>query len=40
VPLGQDDAINKPNSLIAKFDKIEETIEAAILGKQFQPLLV
>ena len=40
VPFGQDDAINKPNSLIAKFDRIEETIEAAILGKQLQPLLV
>lgn len=40
VPFGQDDAINKPNSLIAKFDKIEETIEAAILGKQIQPLLI
>lgn len=40
VPFGQDDAINKPNSLIAKFDKIEETIEAAIIGKQLQPLLV
>lgn len=40
VPFGQDDAINKPNSVIAKFDKIEETIEAAILGKQLQPLLV
>lgn len=40
VPFGQDDAVNKPNSLIAKFDKIEETIEAAILGKQLQPLLV
>lgn len=40
VPFGQDDAINKPNSLVAKFDKIEETIEAAIIGKQLQPLLV
>lgn len=40
VPLGQDDAFNKPNSLIAKFDKIEETIEAAITGRQLQPLLV
>ena len=40
VPFGQDDAVNKPNSLIAKFDRIEETIEAAILGKQLQPLLV
>lgn len=40
VPFGQDDAINKPNSLIAKFDKIEETIESAIRGEQLQPLLV
>lgn len=40
VPFGQDDAINKPNSVIAKFDKIEETIEAALKGKQFQPLLI
>lgn len=40
VPFGQDDAINKPNSLIAKFDKIEETIEDALKGKQIQPLLV
>ncbi|MBC8589202.1 dipicolinate synthase subunit B [Paratissierella segnis] len=40
VPFGQDDAINKPNSVIAKFDKIEGTIEAALKGKQFQPLLV
>lgn len=40
VPFGQDDALNKPNSLIAKFDKIEETIEKALEGKQVQPLLV
>jgi dipicolinate synthase subunit B len=40
VPFGQDDAANKPNSLIAEFDKIEETIEAAIIGQQLQPILV
>lgn len=40
VPFGQDDAANKPNSLIAKFDMIEETIEAAILGERYQPILV
>lgn len=40
VPFGQDDAFNKPNSLISKFDRIEETIEAALRGKQVQPLLV
>jgi dipicolinate synthase subunit B len=40
VPFGQDNALNKPNSLIAKFDKIEETIESAIKGEQLQPLLL
>lgn len=40
VPFSQDDAANKPNSVVAKFEKIEETIEAAILGKQLQPVLV
>ena len=40
VPFGQDDAFNKPNSLIAKFDRLEETIEKALEGKQIQPLLV
>ncbi|MFA9423217.1 MAG: dipicolinate synthase subunit B [Sedimentibacter sp.] len=40
VPFGQDNAVNKPNSLIAKFDKIEETIQAAIQGEQLQPLLM
>jgi dipicolinate synthase subunit B len=40
VPFGQDDPFNKPNSLIAKFEKIEETILAALEGKQLQPVLV
>jgi dipicolinate synthase subunit B len=40
VPFGQDDAANKPNSLVAKFDKIEETIETAIIGRQIQPILI
>ena len=40
VPFGQDDALNKPNSLVAHFDKIEEAIVSAIGGKQLQPLLV
>lgn len=39
VPLGQDDPHNKPNSLIAKFELIEETMEKAIEGKQLQPVL-
>jgi dipicolinate synthase subunit B len=40
VPFGQNDAANKPNSIVAKFDKIEETIETAIVGKQLQPILI
>lgn len=39
-PFGQDDAIKKNNSLVAKFDMISSTIEEAINGKQIQPLLV
>lgn len=40
VSFGQDDAIKKPNSLVAKFEKIEITLEAALEGIQIQPLLV
>lgn len=38
VPLYQDDPIQKPNSLLCDFSKIEETLDAALLGKQLQPL--
>lgn len=40
VPFGQDDAINKPTSLIADFTQIPQTIQAAFQGKQLQPLLL
>lgn len=39
VPLSQDDYINKPNSLVAHFDLIPETIKEALQGKQVQPVL-
>jgi len=39
VPFGQDDCINKPNSLIAHIDKIPDTIKEALKGKQIQPVL-
>lgn len=39
VPFGQDNAIKKPNSLVAKFEMLPATIEEALLGKQIQPLL-
>ncbi len=39
VPFGQDDCDGKPNSLIAHFEQIPDTITAAMQGKQIQPLL-
>lgn len=38
VPFGQDDAVNKPHSLISDFSLIGETLAHAMLGKQLQPL--
>lgn len=40
VPMSQDDPTNKPNSLVADFTKIEETITAALSGVQIQPLFL
>ncbi|WP_227766565.1 dipicolinate synthase subunit B [Zhaonella formicivorans] len=39
VPFGQDDPVKKPGSLVAKMDKILDTVEGALAGKQIQPLL-
>lgn len=39
VPFGQDDYRKKPKSMIAHTDLIEDTIEAALEGKQFQPVV-
>jgi dipicolinate synthase subunit B len=40
VPFGQDDPLNKPNSLVAHFDLILDTILGANDGKQVQPLIL
>ncbi len=40
VPFGQDDAMNKPTSLVADFEQIPATLEMALQGKQIQPLLL
>ena len=40
VPFGQDDPQRKPCSLIADFSCIPQTIEAALLGEQIQPILL
>lgn len=40
VPFGQDDAIGKPTSMVADFIKIPEALEAALVGRQIQPILI
>ncbi len=40
VPFGQDDAKNKPTSMVADFTKIPEALEAALNGVQLQPILL
>lgn len=40
VPFGQDDALNKPTSLVADFEQIPQTLALALEGKQIQPLLL
>ena len=40
VPFGQDDPRKKPNSLQADFSLLEDTLEAAMEGRQLQPVLV
>lgn len=40
VPFGQDNAVQKPSSLVADFSKISETVEAALRGEQVQPVLL
>ena len=40
VPFGQDDARNKPTSLVADFSLIPLTLEAALEGRQLQPILL
>jgi dipicolinate synthase subunit B len=40
VPFGQDAPKTKPNSLVARMELIMETCEAALAGKQLQPMLI
>ena len=40
VPFGQDDCRGKPTSLVADFSLVPQTIQAALEGKQLQPLLL
>ena len=40
VPFGQDNASAKPTSMVADFKRIPETLEAALEGRQIQPILL
>ncbi len=40
VPFGQDNPIQKANSLVAKMSLLPETIEYALDGKQIQPVII
>ena len=39
VPFGQDDPEKKPTSLVADFARLNETVDAALHGRQIQPVL-
>lgn len=39
VPYGQDDWRKKPRSMVAHFDLIPQTVDAALEGRQLQPML-
>lgn len=39
VPFGQDDHLGKPSSLVADFEKVPQTLTAALQGRQLQPLI-
>jgi len=40
VPFGQDDCIEKQNSLVASMDLIIPSLKLALEGKQYQPILI
>mgnify|MGYP000378786118 CR=1 FL=1 len=40
VPFGQDDPAGKPTSMVADFSRIPQTLEAALEGRQVQPILL
>ena len=40
VPMRQDDPTAKPNSLVADFTRLQETVLQAVAGKQIQPLFL
>ena len=40
VPFRQDDPVGKPASLVADFSRVEDAVDAALAGRQLQPVLL
>lgn len=40
IPFGQDDPVNKPQSLVAKMSLLTDTVVSAINGEQLQPVII
>ena len=40
IPFGQDDPHNKPTSMVADFTKLRPALDAALEGRQLQPVLI
>ena len=40
IPYGQDDPAQKPTSMVADFSRLQDTITAAVEGRQVQPMLL
>ncbi|ALC81101.1 MULTISPECIES: dipicolinate synthase subunit B [Bacillus] len=40
IPFGQDDPINKPNSMVAHMEYLLKTVEHALEHKQLQPIII
>ena len=40
VPFGQDNPIKKPTSLVARMEAIAMTLEEALSGRQYQPVII
>jgi dipicolinate synthase subunit B len=40
VPMNQDEPVKKHHSLVADFGMLQKTLEAALMGKQYQRLFV
>lgn len=40
IPFGQDDPFKKPNSMVAHMPLLLDTVEAALEGRQIQPVIV